>query len=219
MTDKTMLVQKTSIRFAKTGPAARHSHHDMIRFWERVVRRADLPVRLTQGFNPRPRMVFPHALGVGVRSRHEEIELEFFAPVAPDEIVRRLSLACAGVLEVISATELPPTRSGRQIQESFYLLGPWPAGIGARLSGAIAALLARSEIQVTRGAPGAERSTDIRRFLELLSYDPDENMVKVTFNHNAAGSARPDEIVKFLAMATGADWHEIEIEKTGMVLK
>lgn len=219
VTDKTILAQKTSVRFAKTGPAIRHSHHDMIRFWERAVRRAGLPVRLTQGFNPRPRMVFPHALGVGVASRHEEIELEFHSRVDTGEIVERLSRACAGVLEILSAANLPPSRRGRQIRESAYTLGHWPPGAAGVLAAAVDSLLARREIVVKRGAPGSERTTDIRAFILKLSYDPEENGVRATFAHDASGSARPDEIAKLLAEATGTDWRGIAIEKTGMTLE
>ena len=219
MTDKTLLAQKTSVSFAKAGPAIRHSHHDMIRFWERAIRRAGLPVRLTGGFNPHPRMVFPHALGVGVASRHEEIEIEFHSPVAVEDIARRLSLACAGVLEILSAANLPPTRRGRRIRESAYFFGPWPPGVGDALPKAIEALLARREIAFRRGAPGAERLADIRPFILRLSHDPERNGVRADFAHDNSGSARPDEIVRLLAEAVGTDWRGIGMEKTGMTLE
>ena len=66
-----MIQQKVEIRFQK-GEAVRFiSHHDLMRAMMRAVRRANLPVRLTEGYNPRPRIVFPVALEVGVASLDE----------------------------------------------------------------------------------------------------------------------------------------------------
>lgn len=216
--DKTFLAQKTAVRFAKSGAGIYHSHHDMIRFWERAARRAGLPMRLTQGFNPRPRMVFPHALGLGVVSRHEEVELEFHAPMKLDEVLSRLKDACVGTLEILSASALPPSRKSRQIRESSYLLTGWPGETVRVLPEAAAAVMARDEIRLTRGAPGQRREVDIRPFLEELSFDAGQRAVVARFRHDASGSARLDEIAKLLAEAVGCDWRSIGLEKTGMTL-
>lgn len=217
--DQTGLVQKIAVRFAKTGPAIYHSHHDMIRFWERAVRRADLPMRLTQGFNPRPRMVFPHALGLGVVSRHEEVELELHARMDLADAERRLTGACAGVLEILGIVELPPARKGRQIRESSYRLTGWPAETAEHLDATVEKILAEKEITVLRGAPGSQRPLDIRPFVKGLTFSAADMVVETTFLHNAAGSARLDEIAKLLADAAGIDWRTVVLEKTGMELE
>ncbi len=214
--DKTTIKQKASVLFAKTGPAIYHSHHDMIRFWERAVKRADLPVRLTQGFNPRPRLVFPHALGLGVETRHEEIELEFHEEIALDELVRRLSAACEGVLEILSATSLPPVKKGRIIKESSYRLSGWPAESAGGIATKIAELLAAPTLVMRRGAPGSEREVDIRPFIKSLSLEKNSMTVVAVFSHDNTGSARLDEIASLIGDAVGYDWRAVRLEKTGM---
>ncbi len=216
--DKTAIMEKVSVRFAKTGAAIFHSHHDMIRFWERAVRRASLPGRLTQGFNPRPRMVFPHALGLGVETRHEELELELYQAVPSDALAARLRAACAGVLEILSVQKLPLSRKGRRLAESSYVLANWPAGSGEALIAACSAVLAKKTISVIRGKPGQVREVDIRQFIKTLAYDPADASVLVVLFHNEAGSARLDEIVQLLAEAAACDWRDVRLIKTGMVL-
>ena len=71
-----MIQQKVEIRFEKSEAVRFISHHDVMRAFQRAVRRADLPVRLTQGFNPRPRIIFPAALELGIASLDEAAELE-----------------------------------------------------------------------------------------------------------------------------------------------
>lgn len=218
MTDPTLMLQKTAVIYAKTGPAVYHSHHDMIRFWERAVKRADLPVRLTQGFNPRPRIIFPHALGLGIVSRHEEVELELYRPVGAEELLARLRNAAGDTLDILDAIDLPPVKKSRQMHTSEYSISGWPAEARPGLADAVRGILAMDAIQVERGAPGNRRSMDIRPFLRRLEYVVDDGALRLCLIHTLTGSARPDEVAKLAAQATGTDYHDLIIEKTAMHL-
>jgi radical SAM-linked protein len=66
------------------------SHLDLLRLLGRAVRRAGLPVALTQGFSPRPRISVPKALKLGVASDHEEGEIVLNRPLEAAEIKQRL---------------------------------------------------------------------------------------------------------------------------------
>lgn len=219
MQDNTQLVQKTTVRFAKIGPSIYHSHHDMIRFWERAVKRAELPLRLTQGFNPRPRIIFPHALGVGIASRHEEVELELSARLAVAEIVEKLRKACGDTLEIVEARNLPPVKKSRQVTATSYLVLGWSETAAGMLPEAVEKILAMPEIVVERGAPGDRRRADVRPYLTALVPSPDVRGLEIELRHTPTGSARPDEIVKLAASLTDEDWRDLSIEKTGMTLE
>lgn len=218
MSDRTAMKQKIAVVFAKTGPAIHHSHHDLIRFWERAVKRAGLPVRLTQGFNPRPRIIFPHALGLGVASRHEEVELELYESVPVGEILPRLKRAVGDTLEIIDAVPLPPVKKSRQILSSSYRIGGWPDSAGEALAAFAADILRRGEIRVERGAPGDRRSVDVRPYLQSVTHDPEDRALRLVLKHTPTGSGRPDEIAKLAAEAVGCDWRDVRLEKIGMVL-
>jgi radical SAM-linked protein len=68
---------KTRLRFSKTGELRLVSHRDLMKFFERALRRANLPVHVSQGFHPMPRMVFALSLGLGIVGLDEVLELEF----------------------------------------------------------------------------------------------------------------------------------------------
>jgi len=69
------------IRFAKLGRAAFLGHLDLGRLLGRSLRRADLPLAMTRGFSPKPRLSFGPALGLGVPSLGELIDIDLeFAP-------------------------------------------------------------------------------------------------------------------------------------------
>src|ERR1043166_5046546 len=81
---------KYRVRFAKAGDLRLVSHHDLMHVCERMFRRADLSIPVTQGFNPRPRMWFALSLALGVAGRNEILELELNEPLSEDEVERRL---------------------------------------------------------------------------------------------------------------------------------
>lgn len=216
MHDATRLVQKTAVRFAKDGPAIYHSHHDMIRFWERAVQRAQLPLRLTQGFNPRPRLIFPHALGLGIVSRHEEIEIELCSSVPLADMIARLRDAVAGVLEIVGADNLPPVKKSRQIVASSYRISGLPAGADA--ARATAGIMGQAEIWVERKNKEGGRRLDIRPYLTSLAPAGDDALA-LEIRHTPAGSARLDEVTKLLAASLDCDWRDFRLEKTGMKLE
>src|SRR5215471_9768414 len=82
---------KVRIRFRKGGDLRLVSHHDLMTCFERMLRRAGLPFHSTQGFHPKPRLIFPLSLALGVIGADEVAELELDAEVSPDEIHARLA--------------------------------------------------------------------------------------------------------------------------------
>ena len=85
-----MLEQRIRLRFQKQGEVRFISHHDLMRLFERAVRRADIPIKMTSGFNPRPKISFPLSLSVGTEGRNEIIELGLDRWVSVPEVQRRL---------------------------------------------------------------------------------------------------------------------------------
>lgn len=64
------------IQFSKLGKVRFTSHRDVARIWERALRRAELPVAYSEGFNPRPKLSFGLALSTGHESDVEYIDLD-----------------------------------------------------------------------------------------------------------------------------------------------
>ena len=83
---------KVRIRFRKSGDLRLLSHHDLMRTFERMLRRAALPFRHSQGFHPNPRLVFALSLPLGVVGCEEVVELELDEVLPPDEMHERLAV-------------------------------------------------------------------------------------------------------------------------------
>lgn len=212
MTEPQPLAQKCAIQFEKTGRACYFSHHDLMRLFERALRRADLPVRLTEGFNPRPRLVFPHPLGLGVASVCEEIEIEFAAFRPLDAILSSLRAEVEPTLRLRRIIPLPGVRKGRVVRGCIYRLTGW--GEAQALPEAVEALKDADRLEVERGHGKKRRMLDVRPYLADLEWEGDACLV--TLHHTEQGAGRADEIATLLAKAVGVDPNGIRIEKIHM---
>lgn len=97
--------QRLRIRFAR-GPEVKYiSHLDLMRLWERVLRRASIPIAYSEGFSPRPRFSFAAPLPVGVTSEWELMDLFLERRVSPHFLITRVS------------GQLPPGISILEVQE------------------------------------------------------------------------------------------------------
>ena len=88
------------MQFRKTRAGRFLSHLDLMHTWERVIRRSQLPLGFTQGFNPHPKMNFASALAVGTTSDAEYMDLEFTEELTLDQIKDALFPAIPPAFEV-----------------------------------------------------------------------------------------------------------------------
>ena len=66
------------------------SHLDLMRLFTRAMRRAELPLKMSEGFSPHPKLSLKRALKLGVESEHEEASIVLRFPVTPEEFKDRL---------------------------------------------------------------------------------------------------------------------------------
>jgi radical SAM-linked protein len=98
--------QRIRISFGKLGFLRFVGHLDLAQSWERILRRAGIPLEYSQGYNPRPRMQFAAPLPVGVTSESEYVDVWLVERLA-DEWVVRLNAATPADLPVYCIAEVP----------------------------------------------------------------------------------------------------------------
>lgn len=211
------LTQKIAVVFQKTGPAIYHSHHDLIRFWERAVKRAKLPMRMTQGFNPRPRIIFPHALGLGITSFHEEVELELHKQLNTETILDAVKNAAGDTFGINNIIELPPVKKSRQIVSSSYTISGWENTTKEQLQHAANTITNLPEIIVHRGTQKPQRTLNIKPFIRSITII-NQNTLELVLTHTTTGSARPDEIIALVNASLDTKNPVLNITKTNMTL-
>jgi radical SAM-linked protein len=94
---------KVDFVFTKQGPMRFISHLDLMRLFMRAMRRAQLPVKMTEGFNPHPRLSMKRALKLGVESEHEEASVVLQRRVEDQDFKNRLQRQLPEGIEVKDA--------------------------------------------------------------------------------------------------------------------
>lgn len=87
----TTKAQRLRVWFGKQGDMALVSHLDLMRLFDRVMRRASLPVAFTGGFHPNPRISLAAALALGATSSGEIVDFELTVPVEVDTFWEKLA--------------------------------------------------------------------------------------------------------------------------------
>ncbi|MCL2532080.1 MAG: TIGR03936 family radical SAM-associated protein [Oscillospiraceae bacterium] len=95
----------TRIFFEKTGRAIYISHLDLMRAFTRALRRANLPMWYTEGFNPHPYLAFPLPLPLGQQGLREACDIRLLETVPHDDVCTRLNAVLPEGLRVLTVQE------------------------------------------------------------------------------------------------------------------
>jgi radical SAM-linked protein len=188
-----MVRDKVRIRFQKKGGLRLVSHHDLMRCFERMLRRAELPFRSTSGFHPKPRLVFALSLPLGAVGLNEVVELELDAEVTPEEVGERLARQAPPGLEILSARRIDPRTTAQACGVTYRL--PVPPDRAAALSRRLAEALAAPECWVERTRPARKR-VNLRPYLRDLRLEGGALLMELGVT--PTGTARADDVLRLL---------------------
>ncbi len=102
-----MAAQRFRILFNKGIRVRYISHLDVLRYWERCIRRAELPLSYSQGFTPHPKIAFAGPLALGFTAEAEVLDVTLDERVPLDEFRSRLAVETTEDLGVVTLEEIP----------------------------------------------------------------------------------------------------------------
>ncbi len=198
---------KYLLLFSKTESVRWLGHLDILRTFERAIRRADLPIVFSTGFNPREKITFVSALGVGITGSREPMTIELNENLDPTIIINKLNTVLpAGIIMVEcyllqenEAKEL----SKLLTQAEFTLVCQHPDYTFQQISSAIDSVLSETTLTITRQKEGSTRTQDIRPNLFHLECLPEEHTsdrmtLRMIVGQGETGTVRPVEVATAL---------------------
>jgi len=196
-----------AIRYSIAGDLRFISHHDALRLFERAIARAGVPVRFSEGFNPRPRMSLTLPRSVGIASSDEMLVLDLSEPMDGDEIRSRMAAQMPQGLE-IRGVERVDDQDRRLPCSADYELTVTADQFEA-LSQAATAVLERPEILVERMTPGVKtpRRIDVRPYITAIRVEAGRLVWSQSIT--ATGTIRPGEMLELLGLASGDHLHRL----------
>ncbi len=185
---------KYRLRFRKIDGLRLVSHHDLMHLCERLLRRAEIPFAVTQGFHPQPKITFAQALALGIAGLDEIVELELTESFDPEDLRERLNRRAPPGLEFTDSRRLE-SKSSLQPRRAFYrlVLDAPVLDLDAR----IAQWLALDSCWVYRPKPEPRR-INLRPYVHELVGSPEA--ISMILWITPIGSARPVEIIEALGL-------------------
>ena len=98
---------KIRIKFSKLGNMKFVGHLDIMRYFQKAMRRADIDIAYTGGFSPHQKMSFAAPLGVGLTSRGEYFDIEANSSESSKIAVQKLNAVMVEGMEILSYGLLP----------------------------------------------------------------------------------------------------------------
>jgi len=182
--------QRLVIRYGKYDALKYTSTLDIAKVWERVLRRADLPVLYTQGFNTRPRIQPGTQLPIGLSSECELMDVSLRQKMTSlDGIPQQLEAVSPGGLKVYTIHDVDPAGPALQtlVRSAWYRIHPVDDVELDAFQAKIADVLAAEHIikvkERVRKGKVRRTSTDLRTMIYDLHLNHDDDLIA----HLAAG--------------------------------
>lgn len=169
---------KVRIKFAKYGAMKFIGHLDMMRFFQKAVRRADIDVKYSEGFSPHQIMSFAAPLGVGIESCGEYLDLEVLSMSSVEEMKEALNQVMVEGVKVLSVNILPEQAKNAMasVAAASYQIhlkeGNFPI---SDLAESVASFYAQSRIPYTKETKKSILEIDLKQGI----YDMDVDEIQV----------------------------------------
>ena len=202
---QTQVTQRVRITFGIADPLNYASVLDLGRLWERLMRRARLPLAHTQGFKPHPRLQFAAALPVGYTSACELLDVLLAEELASDALHTALERQTPPGLSIlhVEPVDLHAPSPQATMHAAHYRVDLAAPRSVDQVRAALSALLARDAIPRERIRKGELRPYDLRPLIlaiELLTSDEQRHTLHMDLRCGQEGSGRPEEIVDALEL-------------------
>ena len=200
--------------FEKSGLAIYISHLDLMRCFERSLRRADVPFWFTEGFNPRPFLTFALPLSLGYVGLHESVDIKMTEEYPLDKLVERMNQCLPTGLRVISAAE--PVHKAKDIAYSRYHIS-----FGFDCADALNERLSAESIIAEKTNKKKQRvEVDIKQYVKEYSVtnDGDGTVLDIALASGCTDNCNPSLVFEPLLASLGKEETVPEVVRTDVLL-
>ena len=181
-----------------------------MRVFERATRRADIPIAMSKGFNPHPKLSILLALGVGISGIDEVLELELLQTIPAETLIERLNSQLPDGIRILSAEAIPHYQKNPVLL--IYEIVFKDANLLKNLD--IHNLLQQTSIIVTRTKDDCKKTLNIRPFIQEIAIK--HNSLTLSIKITPEGTARPEEVLQSLHLNGRKESFEITRTKVNL---
>ena len=190
------------IKFSKHGAVRFIGHLDVMRFFQKTIRRAGIDVAYTGGFSPHQIMSFAAPLSVGHESNGEYMDIEVYSMTSCEDVLNRLNKASVPGIQITGVYVLPETAGNAMasVAAASYTVRFAPGKAPkTNIAKALPAFMAKKAVLITKEGKKGIRQVDIRPGIFACVWEEDcrneKGCLKLLVDASSAGNIKPIQVV------------------------
>ena len=193
---------KARIKFSKTGNVKFIGHLDVMRYFQKLIRRGKLDVTYSQGYHPHQIMSFTSPLSVGIESVGEYFDIETNSEIDPEYAVKVLNEHTVDDIQVLKYIQLPD-----DAKKSMALLSAADYLVDIDFdSETLNDFLNQDKIDVLKKTKKSEKIVDIKDMIYELEIRDGKVFMKLA--HGSQANLKPGLVVEALCKFVGKEMPE-----------
>lgn len=165
------------IKFFKVGRLQYISHLDLVRTMNKIIVRSGLPLYYTEGFNPKPKMVFAAPLSIGTESHAEFMDLRLKDRVDPALAMAALNANMTDEMQVVEAYY--PETKFTEMKWLSYEMNIFCDNASDELAERCNEILSGERLEVLKSTKSGEKIVDIRPLVRSASVVYTDGALKI----------------------------------------
>jgi radical SAM-linked protein len=199
-------MQRLRLKFSRGEELKFLSHLDLMRLWERALRRAGIPLAYSEGFTPHPHIALAAPLLVGVTSDAELMDVVLSRWVSPQAFTTLIEKELPRGITLMEVWPVGPQSPSLQSQVKFveYKVEVETEKESTEVESVLAHFLALKELPWHHDRDTGTRYYDLRKLVDDLRFIGCENhicVIGMRLRCDDKGAGRPEQVTKALGFA------------------
>ena len=199
---------KARIKFSKNGPIKFIGHLDVMRYFQKAIRRAEVDIAYSKGFSPHQIMSFAQPLGVGLESDGEYVDVELNSAVSSLDVKNRLNAVMNEGIKVESVKRLPEDAMNAMasVAASKYLI--WIKegyDLVADFYGQSVELSKKDHINIVKKTKKSEIEMDLKP--AIYEMDVCEEGLIMLVDSSSSGNIKPNLVLEEVCKENGIEYN------------
>ena len=219
--------QVVRVKYSKEGSIKYISHLNLVQVFTRAIRRANIPVLISSGFNPRFRISFGPPLALGISSSCEFFDIRLTKETSIKELIQDLNCVLPSGLKTIDARIITSSTDSlvKAIDQSTYLVTLQTNGQDKQIEGnitkSIEKFLDLKEIWIDKPGKKRIKKLNIRpAILEIKIEEMDiqnkKLVIKLTIKMGNDGNLNPNYVIKSWLLENRYMFEVMDLSRIGM---
>ena len=190
---------KLRIKFSKHGVLKFIGHLDVMRYFQKAIRRAEIDIAYSTGFSPHQIMSFAAPLGIGLESNGEYMDIEVNSLTTSTQILETLNSQMVDGIQILEVKLLPENAGNAMasVAAASYSIcfreGCQPQFLNQET---VTAFFDQPEIIVTKQTKRSESTFDMKPSLYAFSLCQDNKTLLLTVDASSSGNIKPSLVMK-----------------------